>query len=67
MLGQSTSPMMDSTIDANPIVLAEIHSTLLQQAARLYSIGYRAESDAVLATTKVLSTHIELISNDSAN
>lgn len=59
--------MMDSTIDADASVLAEIHSTLLQQAARLYSIGYRQESEAVLATTKVLSTHIELISNDSTN
>ena len=67
MLAKSTSPIMDSPIDADPIVLAEIHSTLLQQAARLYSIGYRQESDAVLATTKILSTHIELISNDTAN
>lgn len=67
MLAKSTPRIMDSPIDADPIVLAEIHSTLLQQAARLYSIGYRQESDAVLATTKILSTHIELISNDTAN
>jgi hypothetical protein len=51
-------------IHADPSVLAEIHSTLLQQAARLFAIGYKDESDSVLATTKVLSTHIELISNE---
>ena len=49
---------------ANASVLAEIHTTLLQAAARLFSIGYKEESDSVLATTKVLSTHIELISNE---
>ena len=48
----------------NASVLAEIHATLLQAAARLFSIGYKEESDSVLATTKVLSTHIELISNE---
>jgi hypothetical protein len=64
MLGQSTHQVMDPPTHVNASVLAEIHSTLLQAAARLYSIGYKDESDSVLATTKILSTHIELISNE---
>jgi hypothetical protein len=55
---------MGPPIHADPSVLAEIHSVLLQQAARLFAIGYKDESNSVLATTKVLSTHIELISNE---
>lgn len=49
---------------ADQIALIRLFIFLTYMLTNLfYAIGYRQESDAVLAATKTLSTHIELISN----